>query len=211
MLHQFLHEARAVQQQAEALIVLSHEQGVTFFLAMGTILHGWALAEQGQGEQGIARIRQGLVTYRATGAGLFRPYLLALSAEAYGKAGQAEDGLAALAEALTGVDNSGERFYEAELYRLKGVLTLNQSSAPGLESSVQKEAEACFLKAVEVARKQQAKSLELRAVTSMSRLWQRQGKKTEAHAMLAEIYHWFTEGLDTKDLQEAKALLEELT
>ena len=117
-----------------------------------------------------------------------------------------------LAEALAVVDKTGERFYEAELYRLKGELTLAQSSVQSLESQQsKKEAEACFLKAIEIARKQQAKSLELRAVMSLSRLWQQQGKQKEAHEMLAEIYGWFTEGFDTKDLQEAKALLEELS
>ena len=105
---------------------------------------------------------------------------------------------------------TGERYYEAELYRLKGELTLAQSRVQGLASSVQKEAEECFQKAIEVARKQQAKSLELRAVMSLSRLWQQQGKKSEARQMLAEIYGWFTEGFDTKDLQEAKVLLEKL-
>jgi len=108
------------------------------------------------------------------------------------------------------VGKTGERYYEAELYRLKGELTLAQSRVQGLASSVQKEAEECFQKAIEVARKQQAKSLELRAVMSLSRLWQQQSKKEEARQMLAEVYGWFTEGFDTADLQEAKALLAEL-
>jgi hypothetical protein len=127
-----------------------------------------------------------------------------------------------LAEALDTVSKTEERFYEAELYRLKGELTLqNQSGVRGPGSEVtnpqsltpnpQSEAEAYFLKAIDIARKQQAKSLELRAVMSLSRLWQRQGKNVEAHEMLAEIYGWFTEGFDTADLKEAKALLEELT
>ena len=128
-----------------------------------------------------------------------------------------------LAEALAIVNKTGERFYEAELYRLKGELTLAQSSVQGLASSVtstqhptpstqaEAEAEACFLKAIEIARRQQAKSLELRAVMSLSQLWQQQGKQDEARQMLAEIYGWFTEGFDTKDLQEAKTVLEELS
>ena len=107
------------------------------------------------------------------------------------------------------VDNSGERFYEAELYRLKGELTL-QASGQSLEFRTN-EAEACFHKAIEIARKQHAKSLELRATVSLARLWQQQGKTAVAQRMLSEIYHWFTEGFDTRDLQEAKALLEELT
>jgi predicted ATPase len=209
--HQLCREEQAVQEQANAMIAFSTEQGFPFFLAWGSALRGWALAAQGQREEGITQMCQGLSALRATGAEVFRPHFLALLAEACGKAGQAEEGLATLAEALTVVDNSGERFYEAELYRLKGELTLQQSSVPGLESRVQKEAAACFHKAIEIARRQQAKSLELRAVMSLSRLWQRQGKHAEAHKLLSEIYGWFTEGFDTKDLQEAKTLLQELT
>jgi predicted ATPase len=173
-------------------------------------MRGWVLAEQGQGEEGIAQMRRGLAACRATGAELERPFYLTLLAEAYGKGGQVEEGLQVLAEALDAVDKSGERFCEAELYRLKGALTLARSRVQGLTSIVQKEAEACFLNAIKVARQQQAKSWELRATVSLARLWQQQGKTTEAHRMLSEIYGWFTEGFDTKDLQEAKALLEEL-
>ncbi len=135
--------------------------------------------------------------------------------------GQAEEGLTALAGALTVADKTGERFYEAELYRLKGELSLQSAvrsprsevtspQHPAPNPQAEAEAEACFHKAIEIARRQQAKSLELRAVTSLARLWQQQGKKGEARQMLAEIYDWFTEGFDTADLQEAKALLEEL-
>jgi predicted ATPase len=143
-------------------------------------------------------------------------------AEAYGKVGQPENGLNVLAEALTKVEKSSEHFYEAELYRLKGELTLQQESKvqrlkfkvtnpQSLLFNPQVEAETCFRKAIEVARKQQAKSWELRATTSLARLWQRQGKTKQAHKLLSEIYNWFTEGFDTKDLQEAKALLTELS
>jgi predicted ATPase len=175
------------------------------------MLRGCALAEQGQAEEGIAQLRNGLAAFRALGSGLLIPYCLSLLAEAYGKAGQAKEGLRALAEALAQVDKTSERFYEAEMYRLKGELTLAQSSIQGLASSVQKETEECFWKAIEIAEHQQAKSLELRAVMSLARLWQSQGKKEEARQLLAEIYNWFTEGFDTKDLQEAKVLLAELS
>jgi predicted ATPase len=220
-LYQFLHDARTVQQRAEALITISNEQGFSDTSPWGIVPQGWALAMQGQAEEGINQIQQSLAALRATGTELVRPYSLALLAEAYGKTGQAEKGLTALAEALAAVDRTGERMYEAELYRLKGELTLQKfqvssskfqvedsvgSSVQGLES----EAEECFLKAIEVAQKQQAKSLELRAATSLARLWQQQDKKAEAHELLAEIYNWFTEGFDTKDLKDAKALLEEL-
>jgi predicted ATPase len=134
-----------------------------------------------------------------------RPSILAALAVAYGKGGQAE--------ALALVDKTGEHLWEAELYWLKGELTLRQSRVPStqhLVPNIQLEAEACFQRANEVARKQSAKSLELRAATSLARLWRRQGKRAQAHHLLSEIYHWFTEGFDTKDLQEAMALLEEL-
>jgi tetratricopeptide (TPR) repeat protein len=138
----------------------------------------------------------------ATGAELQRPYYLALLAEAYEKAGQADERLRVLAEALTAVHTTGERQHEAELYRLKGELLLQQDVLD------EQEAESCFRQALDVARQQQAKAFELRAAMSLSRLWQQQGKRAEVHALLAPIYGWFTEGFDTVDLQEAKVLLE---
>ena len=157
----------------------------------------------------------------------FKPYFLALLAEAQGKTGCGEGELTVLDEALEVVDRTGVRLGEAEIYRLRGELTLQQQSRERRAESMRQksdqpnpyfqipyhesEAEAYFLKAIEVARRQHAKSWELRAVVSLSRLWQRQGKKIEAHQMLSEIYNWFTEGFDTKDLQEAKVLLEELS
>lgn len=123
-------------------------------------------------------------------------------AEVHSIMGQPEAGLTALSEALALVETTGERYYEAELHRLKGELLL-QHAAP--EAS---HAEACFQQALDIARRQQAKSLELRAAMSLSRLWQQHGKRSEARALLAEVYHWFTEGFDTADLQEAKALLQ---
>jgi predicted ATPase len=204
VVHQFRREAQAVQERAEALKTLSTEQGFPFYLAFGTILRGWALTVQGQGAEGIAQVRQGLVAYRATGAELHRPHFLSLLAEAYGKVGQPEEGLTVLVEALDTVNKTEERNWEAELHRRKGELLLMQCG--------QKvgEAEECFRKGLDIARRQQAKSLELRAAMSLSRLWQQQGKHEEAYKLLAEIYGWFTEGFDTADLQEAKALLKEL-
>ena len=152
---------------------------------------------------------QGLAAWQATGAEILRPRFLALLAEAYGKGEQIEEGLGVLAEALAAVNRSEERMYEAELWRLRGELTL-QASAQSTESRAQ-EAEEYFQKAIDIARQQQAKSWELRASTSLARLWQQQDKREDARQLLAEIYGWFTEGLDTKDLQEAKTLLEELT
>jgi predicted ATPase len=222
--HQLRQEEQTTQKQAEATISLSTDRGFVFLLTIGTILRGWALAGQGQAREGITQTSQGLITLNAMGAELYtRVNFLALLAEARGRTGQAEEGLSTLSEALTVMDKTGERFYEAELYRLKGELTLQQQSKvqsakskvpspqpPPPNTQAEAEAETCFLKAIEVARKQQAKSLELRAVMSLSRLWQQQGKTAEARQKLAEIYNWFTEGFDTKDLQEAKMLLEEL-
>jgi predicted ATPase len=145
-----------------------------------------------------------LRAFQATGAEHLRPYFLALLAEAHGTLGEPEAGLTVLTEALTLVDNTGERWYESECYRLKGVLLLQQNSAN------QAEAETCFQRAISIARSQQAKSFELRTATSLARLWQQQGKRQEAHDLLAPVYNWFTEGFDTADLKDAKALLDEL-
>jgi predicted ATPase len=207
--YQFRHEVTAVREQADALLTLSTEHGFTYRTAIATIMRGWVLAAAGQLEDGVARMQEGLAAQRATGSQAVQSYYLAMLAEAYGKMGRTEEGLAVLAEASALRQKTGEQWYEAEVYRLKGELTLAQSEVQGPKSKIQ-EAEECFLKAIEIARQQQAKSLELRAVMSLSRLWQRQGKKTEAHRMLSEIYGWFTEGFDTKDLQEAKVLLDEL-
>ena len=168
-------------------------------------MRGWALAVQGQGAEGIAQIHQGMVAFRAAGAELGRPRDLALLAEACGEAGQTEEGLTVLVEALAVVDKTGERYWEAELYRLKGKLLL------ALLAEQYTEAATCFHQALDIAPHQQAKSLELRAATSLSRLWQQQGKRVEARELLAPIYGWFTEGFDTANLQEAKALLDELS
>jgi predicted ATPase len=171
------------------------------------------LAAQGQEAEGVAQMHQGWAARRAAGAELGRPLWLALLAEAYRGMAQAEEGLALVAEALAVVNNSGERHWEAELYRLKGELLLEQAGTRRQANGNRQpwgEAEACCHQALDIARRQQAKSWELRAAMSLSRLWQRQGKHAEAYDLLASIYGWFTEGFDTADLQEAKAVLEEL-
>ena len=177
------------------------------------MLRGWARAILVYGEEGVQQIKQGLATVRTTQVELWQPYFLALLAEACGHAGQPEEGLIALTEAIDRVDRTGERMHEAELYRLKGVLMLQQVQikSPRSEiSNIEKEAEESFQHAITLAQHQSAKSLELRAVMSLARLWQQQSKTAEAHQMLAEVYNWFTEGFDTKDSQEAKILLGEL-
>jgi predicted ATPase len=202
--HQLRRELHATQERAEAAIRLTTEQGFSYWMAVGSLIRGWALAQQGQVKEGIEQLTQGLIAIRATGAEINQSYFLALLAEAYGTLGKPEAGLTVLAEALILAETTGERWYEAEIYRLKGELLLQQS----LGNST--EAETCFQQAISTARSQQAKSLELRAATSLARLWQRQGKRQEAHDLLAPVYHWFTEGFDTADLQDAKALLDAL-
>jgi predicted ATPase len=203
-LHQLRREGQAAQERAELEIALAGEQGSALELARGTILRGWALAWQGQGAEGLAQMCQGLSAHRATGREKERTYFLALLAEGYRGTGEVQEGLRVLAEALAAAHNSGERYCEAELHRLKGELLLLQST------DQHAEAEACFHHALAIARRQQAKSWELRAAMSLGRLWQQQGKHQDAYELLAPIYGWFTEGFDTADLQDAKALLEEL-
>jgi predicted ATPase len=201
---QYHRDVPAVHEHAEAAIALSTAQGFPFWAAQGTSYRGWALAMQGQGEEGIAQIRQGTDAWRATGAALNIPYYCTLLAEVSAHLGHLEDGLQALAEASILVEQHDERWWEAEVCRLRGVLLLRRP-----ETS-QAEAEAWLQPALDVARRQEAKSLELRAAMSLSRLWQQQEKRQEAHDLLAEVYAWFTEGFDTADLQEARALLDEL-
>jgi adenylate cyclase len=226
-LHVFRRERQATLERTEALVAFCNERGFAQFLAYGPILRGWVLAEEGQGEEGISQMRQGITAWQATGAELWQSCFLTLLADAYGKVGQPEEGLTVLTEVSAKVNKTGERWYEAELYRIKGELTLQKgardwgletsssspqvpSLKPQVSSGVAREAEGYFLTAIDIARQQQAKSWELRASTSLARLWQSQGKKAEAHKLLSEIYNWFTEGFETKDLQEAKALIEEL-
>jgi predicted ATPase len=204
LFHQFRLEVQAAQESTEAAIRLATEQGFPLWVAYGAISRGWALAHQGQAQEGIEQMHQGLTTCHAIGTEVLLPYFLALLAEAYETIGQPAAGLAVIAEALTLVGKTGERWYEPELHRLKGALLLQQSAANHTE------AQTCFHHALDLARVQQAKSFELRAATSLARLWQQQGKRAEAHQLVAEIYSWFTEGFDTPDLREAKTLLDEL-
>jgi predicted ATPase len=201
LLHQWRREWQVVSERAATAITVATAQQIALGLAVGPIMRGWALAMQGQGAEGLTQLCQGLDAYRATGAEFQRPHFLSLLAEVHESLGQPEAGLTALREALALVETTGERYYEAELHRLTGELLL-QPAAPEVP-----HAEACFQQALDIARCQQAKSLELRAAMSLARLWQQQGKQQEARALLASVYHWFTEGFDTADLQEAKALL----
>jgi predicted ATPase len=204
LFHQYRGEGAASYARAEAAVRLSTERGFTHFVALGTIYQGCALVMQEQAAEGIAQIHHGLTAYEATEALLERPSSLALLATAYGKVGKVEEGLKRLEEALALVEAREIRWCEAELHRCKGQLLLRQT-VPGVP-----QAEACFQHALDIARRQQARSLELRAAMSLARLWQQQGKRAEARELLAPVYGWFTEGFDTADLQEARALLDEL-
>lgn len=231
----YCREGRAVHEAAQLILAVAREQGLRVWHAHGAYARGEALVLQGQYAEGSESIRQAIAECTSMGVELGRAWRTARLAEAQGKMGQVEEGLATVAAALAWVSASGERYYEAELWRLKGELTLQQLQVSGFKFQAEKgqkskvksrkskslnpqpptpspkEAEACFHKALAVARQQEARSLELRAGMSLARLWQQQGKRKEAHAVLAEVYGWFSEGFETADLQEAKALLEVLS
>jgi predicted ATPase len=202
-LHHRRREAPAAQAQADTLLTLATAQGFPLFTGWGTFWRGGALAMQGQGETGLAQLRQGMEAVLATGQTLSRPFHLVLLAEVAGRGGQGEEGLRLVAETLRAFEASGRGDLLAEAHRLQGELLLAQTGTKA------DEAAACFQETLAIARHQQAKSWELRAATSLGRLWWQQGKREEARGLLAPIYGWFTEGFDTADLQDAKALLEE--
>jgi predicted ATPase/DNA-binding winged helix-turn-helix (wHTH) protein len=204
-LHGLRRETDAVREQAKAIQALATMQGFPLWGAAGTIWHGWVLAMQDHSEAGIRQLRQGMAAWDATGTQWPSPVYLAWLAEVLGHGGQVDEGLRLLTEALAVMDTTGERWWEAELHRLQGELLLRQAIADV------RQAEACLHQALVVARHQQARSWELRAATSLTRLWQQQGKRDDAYELLAPIYGWFTEGFDTADLQAARVLLEELT
>jgi DNA-binding winged helix-turn-helix (wHTH) protein/predicted ATPase len=199
---QHLRDVAATQAYAEATLELATVQGFEHRMAQGCMMRGWALAMQGDAATGVGLIQQGWRVVQSIGQKLYHPYHLALLAEAYGQARQPDAGLTCLAEALTLAEATEERWWEAELYRLKGELLL-RLPLPDIS-----QATACFHQALEVARRQQAKSLELRATLSLSRLWQQHGKQDQARQLLTEVYSWFTEGFETPDLQEARVWLE---
>jgi predicted ATPase/DNA-binding winged helix-turn-helix (wHTH) protein len=211
LLHQRRREAYVVHEQAECFITLATEKGFAMREAMGLVFRGWALVAQGHQEEGLAQMRQGLTGVLARGAAVFRPPYLTMLAEALGTMGHIDEGLQALTEARAALDEIGPHYSEAETYRLRGELVLRQAGARHkAQGKTVQEAEACFHQALAIARRQQAKSWELRATTSLARLWQSQGKRQDAYDLLAPVYEWFTEGFDTADLQDAKALLDEL-
>jgi predicted ATPase len=204
LLAQHRRDVAATRASAEATIALATAHGLAHRVAQGQIMQGWARAMQGDAATGVAQIAQGWEAVQRLGQQLYRPYQLALLAEAYGQAGQPAAGLPCLAEAVTRMAATEERWWEAEVSRLQGELLL-RLPRPEIPQAI-----ACFHQALDVARRQQARAWELRAAMSLARLWQQQGQRAEASSLLAPIYGWFTEGFDTADLQEARALLEEL-
>src|SRR5262249_43933007 len=188
----------------EALLALATAQGFPLWVGNGTFYRGVALVMQGGAAAGLTEMHQGMAGVLATGGAQVRPFWLALLADVLGHPGQGEAGLRLLAEALVELEASGQGDLLAEAYRLQGVLLLQQAVPDPTRAA------SCFQQALAIARRQQAKSWELRAALSLARLWQAQGKRAEAYELLAPIYGWFTEGFDTVDLQEARALLEEL-
>jgi predicted ATPase len=203
-LHQNYGEPQVVQEHAERSLDFSSDQGFPHWVAWATQTRGWALAMQGRSKEGIAQLHHGRDMLQDLGLEIAMAGILGNLAEAYGHAGQPEAGLQAMAEALKLLEQTGERRFEASLYRIKGELLL------GLSADHRTEAETCFHQALDVARRQQAKLLELHAATNLGRLWKEQGKREKARELLAETYGWFTEGFDAKYLKEAKALIEEL-
>jgi len=198
-------DVQATLEQAEAMIALSDERGFPMWGKAGTLLRGWTLAMQGKPEEGVAQMQQVMADKSVDIVNVEKPAFYALLVEAYGAVGQVGEGLILVVEGLDMVKKTGFRNYEAELRRLQGELLLRQVVPDG------PQAETCLHRALNLSRTQQAKSIELRISMSLSRLWQQQGKRKEARMLLGEIYGWFTEGFDTPDLKEAKALLEELT
>src|SRR6185369_12134074 len=203
-LQAYHHNLDKTLEFAAAAARLAEEHGLPYYAAVALLTRGWAVAMHGH-EEGIELIREGLASSLAIGTKQQHGYFLALLAEALNKAGRFDEALKALKEGMDVTERNNEPFYEAELYRLKGdalVMAEVVSTA---------DAESCFHRAIEIARQQQAKSFELRAVMSLARLWRQQGKREEGRAVLKEIYDWFIEGFDTPDLKDARMLLDELS
>jgi predicted ATPase len=204
MFHQYRQDHEETRRQAEAATRICREQGIPMWLGAGLILQSWARATRPQPADQLPSMHEGMAIYRATESALWLPHFLTLLAETYGEAGQPDAGLRLLDEARTVIDSTQERFYEAEVHRVQGELGLAQAA------DQHAQAETCFQHALAIARRQQARSWELRAAMSLARLWQQHGKQAEARALLAPVYGWFIEGFDTADLQEARALLDAL-
>jgi tetratricopeptide (TPR) repeat protein len=206
LVQQFYRNSSAVGELAETAVKISTEYNFAFSRGMGSILGGWALTQIGRRKEGIVRMQEGLDDFRGTDAVILTPYFSALLVEAYSADGRDQEA----SDLLDEIDPSREPYWEAELCRLKGELNLRQLSSLKSKVDIQVEVEDLFRRALTVSRKQLAKSLELRAAMSLSRVWSQQGRSAEALDLMSGIFGWFTEGFQTPDLLEARALLEEL-
>jgi predicted ATPase len=197
-------ELNGTRESTRELVGLCERLGFPLYLGAGRVLRGWARVESREGEAGIAEIQQAMVELARIGAGIGAPTLLSMLAESLRKVGRHCDALGVLGLGVAQAEQQGEHFYDAELHRLRAEILLD------VDGNAVEEAEALFGQSLEIARRQEAKWLELRPATSLARLWQRQGKRDAARALLAPLYAWFTEGFATRDLIEAKALLDDL-
>jgi adenylate cyclase len=239
LVHQLRREGATARVQAEAALQLSIDAGFPLYESFGRGVYGWALVVQGRADKGIQEMELGLRQAETIGVELYRVYVLARLAEAHASVGQVNDGRRVLETALEMMERNEERVWEAELHRFQGDLALleadvegwvkahREATAPtgstrlrsttgragrhgGSKGPAESRAEACYRRAIDVARHQEARSLELRAATSLSRLCLRQGRRAEARDLLEPVYAWFTEGVDTSDLSEARQLAEAL-
>jgi predicted ATPase len=203
-LAELLGDTAAVRGHADAIIGLADQHSLHYFRLSGQILRGWVMAQEGATEAGLALMRQSAAERLALGVGWYQIRYLCMLAATHLQAGAAEEGLCVIAQATDLVARNNDHMWEAELRRLEGELRSAQGACPA-------DVESCFEQALVTARRQSAKSFELRAAISLARLWRDQGKHPQARALLASVYGWLTEGFDTRDLKEAKALLDELS
>ena len=205
----FVHLQRAefdrTRERGEEVLVLAERLGFPLYLGLGRVLRGSARAESGEGKAGIAEMQQALGELAGIGSGMGAPSLLFFLASGLRKVGLHDEALGALALGVARAEQQRQHYYDAELHRLRAEILLE------MDGNAVEEAEAIFGQSLEIARRQEAKTFELRAATSLARLWRRQGKRDAARALLAPLYGWFTEGFDTADLKDAKALLEGLS
>ncbi len=205
--HVMSRDPQAAEEQSKEALKVSSEGEFGYWTPIANVFHGWALAQGAGTAEGIGQMEEGLAAYRASGAGVMRPAFLALIAETYDRAGKPMKGLELLRDAYAAIRQSGERWWEPELYRLEGELTLRLSGSNRAQSASEERAEECFRQALEIAHGQSARLLELRAAVSLGRLWASQGKRAEARQIVEERYGWFTEGFTRPDLVEAAKII----
>jgi predicted ATPase len=210
-LHLELRNIDELVQTTAELIAHCKKYGFVSVGLVHSLVRGWAIAEQGNFTEGLTLMREGLANLRAVSSEIYLTQLLALLADQLAKAGQMQEAVDALNEAMQVAEKNGEHFWDAELYRLRGELLAHGELVAHSSTDEGHTPEDYFRKALDIARQQDAKSLELRAAMSLARLLNVRARREEARHILAEVYNWFTEGLDTADLKQGEALLRELT